>query len=50
MANSKDDRRQFDEAIRALESEIANAGTHLTIDPAARLPKTSNAKARLSIS
>ena len=36
MAGSKDDRRQFDEAIRALESEIANAGTHLTIDPAAR--------------
>ena len=30
------DKSAFDSAIRALEFEIANAGTHLTIDAAAR--------------
>src|SRR5690606_8542925 len=31
-----DDKSAFDSAIRALEFEIANAGTHLTIDATAR--------------
>jgi hypothetical protein len=30
------ERTTFDNAIRSLEAEIANAGAHLTIDPAAR--------------
>jgi hypothetical protein len=30
------DRRAFEDAIRALEAELANAGAHLTIDAAAR--------------
>ncbi len=30
------DRKAFDDAIRALEAELANAGAHLTIDASAR--------------
>lgn len=36
MPPPPNDRQQFDAAIRTLQGEIANAGTHLVIDPAAR--------------
>lgn len=36
VQNRNADKTAFENAIRALEAEIANAGTHLSIDPAAR--------------
>lgn len=39
------DRRAFDDAMRALEAEIANIGTHLTLDPAARQAYTRQIRA-----
>ena len=39
-----DDKSAFDSAVRALEFEIANAGTHLTIDATAHFPDDSSAK------
>ena len=42
---TRNDRTAFDSAIRALESEIANAGSHLSIDAAARQAYTRQIRA-----
>lgn len=36
MGTPQEDKRLFDSAIAALHADVANAGTHLVIDPAAR--------------
>jgi len=44
LRDDPSDRAAFDSAMRALEAEIANVGTHLSIDAAARQAYTRNIK------